>query len=180
MQKSQRGFTLIELLVVIAIIGILSSVVLASMRTSRARSRDATRIAQIKQLQTALELYYLENGRYPISASCGATIPGSSWCNSVQSLSAGRWIRHNGANALNGVISVDPIDPLQGTTANWGPLNGGTYYYFSNDGRWYMLVYGLELYPHAIEQTDGVRDCANTLFHYGSGINGILTVGGNC
>lgn len=58
MNHKQRGFTLIELLVVIAIIGILSSVVLASLNSARQKSRDARRIADIKQLQTALELYY--------------------------------------------------------------------------------------------------------------------------
>lgn len=64
----QRGFTLIELLVVIAIIGILSSVVLASLNTARAKSRDARRVADIKQLQTALELYYDANSsNYPVN-----------------------------------------------------------------------------------------------------------------
>ena len=52
------GFTLIELLVVIAIIGILASVVLASLNSARAKSRDARRIADVKQMQLAMELYY--------------------------------------------------------------------------------------------------------------------------
>ena len=56
--KSSRGFTLIELLVVIAIIGILSSVVLASLNSARSKGRDARRISDLKQLQLALELYY--------------------------------------------------------------------------------------------------------------------------
>lgn len=55
--KSNRGFTLIELLVVIAIIGILSSVVLASLNGARKKGRDARRIADIKQLRVALEMY---------------------------------------------------------------------------------------------------------------------------
>jgi len=64
-----RGFTLIELLVVIAIIGILSSVVLASLNSARQKSRDARRISDIKQLQLALEMYYDSNNGYPTSTA---------------------------------------------------------------------------------------------------------------
>jgi general secretion pathway protein G len=61
-----RGFTLIELLVVIAIIGILSSVVLASLNTARLKSRDTRRLSDVKQLQLALALYYDSNSSgYP-------------------------------------------------------------------------------------------------------------------
>ena len=63
--QSQRGFTLIELLVVIAIIGILSSIVLASLNSARQKGRDARRISDIQQLQLALELYYDANSQYP-------------------------------------------------------------------------------------------------------------------
>lgn len=65
--KGNRGFTLIELLVVIAIIGILSSVVLASLSTARNKGTDAKRISEMKQLQTVMELYHLDNGMYPAS-----------------------------------------------------------------------------------------------------------------
>ena len=64
-QHPTAGFTLIELLVVIAIIGILSSVVLASLSSARAKSRDARRMSDLRQVQTALELYYSDFGRYP-------------------------------------------------------------------------------------------------------------------
>ena len=64
-KKTERGFTLIELLVVIAIIGMLSSVVLASLNGARKKARDARRVADLKQLQTALELYYSDNVAYP-------------------------------------------------------------------------------------------------------------------
>ena len=64
------GFTLIELLVVIAIIGILSSVVLASLNSARSKGRDARRLSDIKQLQLALELWYDANGsEYPDALS---------------------------------------------------------------------------------------------------------------
>jgi prepilin-type N-terminal cleavage/methylation domain-containing protein len=60
----KKGFTLIELLVVIAIIGILSSVVLASLNTSRARGNDAKVQAQATGLRSAAEVYYSENQHY--------------------------------------------------------------------------------------------------------------------
>lgn len=67
-----RGFTLIELLVVIAIIGMLSSVVLASLNSARGKARDARRLSDLNQLRTALELYRDTNNRYP-----GSTLSGS-------------------------------------------------------------------------------------------------------
>ncbi|OGG53489.1 hypothetical protein A3H16_01780 [Candidatus Kaiserbacteria bacterium RIFCSPLOWO2_12_FULL_53_8] len=62
----KRGFTLIELLVVIAIIGILSSIVLASLNSARKKGRDARRISDIKQMQLALELSYDAAATYPL------------------------------------------------------------------------------------------------------------------
>ena len=72
-QRTNRGFTLIELLVVIAIIGILSSVVLSSLNSARGKARDAKRKSELKQLQTALELYYSDNSAYPVD--CWNTSP---------------------------------------------------------------------------------------------------------
>lgn len=62
----RQGFTLIELLVVIAIIGILASIVLASLNSARKKGRDARRIADLNQLQKALTLYFDDNSQqYP-------------------------------------------------------------------------------------------------------------------
>jgi prepilin-type N-terminal cleavage/methylation domain-containing protein len=68
MLKKQRGFTLIELLVVIAIIGLLASIILASLDQARKKGRDARRVADVKEVQLALELYYDANNGYPSSA----------------------------------------------------------------------------------------------------------------
>lgn len=76
LRNSKKGFTLIELLVVIAIIGLLSSVVMASLNAARVSARDAKRASEVRQLKTALELYYDSNGFYPSVGceGCGVAI----------------------------------------------------------------------------------------------------------
>ena len=61
----QRGFTLIELLVVIAIVGILASVVLASLNNARDKGEDSAIMQEMMQLQTAFELLRSDTGLYP-------------------------------------------------------------------------------------------------------------------
>lgn len=61
-----KGFTLVELLVVIAIIGLLSTLAVVALGSARSKARDARRISDIKQIQTALELYFADAGIYPI------------------------------------------------------------------------------------------------------------------
>ena len=77
LRKNNSGFTLIELLVVIAIIGLLSSIILASLNSARVKARDAKRITSIRQLQTALELYFDSNGSYPLDLSFPRDCSGS-------------------------------------------------------------------------------------------------------
>lgn len=69
MRNSNKGFTLIELLVVIAIIGLLSTLAVVALNSARQRSRDAKRVADIRQIQTALELSFSETNAYPTEAT---------------------------------------------------------------------------------------------------------------
>lgn len=193
-QNKKRGFTLIELLVVIAIIGILSSVVLASLNSARLKARDAQRLSEVRQLQTALELYYNENGHYPISAGCGGSGTLSGWCNSIQTKVGDHWIEDNGTeNVLAPFISKDPVDPKQGTVVTDLQTDGGSSIsYFSagygGPGKWYMIVFGLENHSNKIQDQDGVTTCdvpGNSpprRFHYGNldGTDGIVTLGVSC
>ena len=67
--KNKKGFTLIELLVVIAIIGLLSTLAVVSLNSARSKARDARRTSDIRQIQTALDMYYNDQGEYPTEAS---------------------------------------------------------------------------------------------------------------
>ena len=68
----KKGFTLIELLVVVAIIGILASVVLASLSTARGKGNDAKAKSQLDNMRSAAEIYYSTNGHYGTAATTSA------------------------------------------------------------------------------------------------------------
>lgn len=95
-KKLQAGFTLIELLVVITIIGLLSSVVLASLNTARQKARIARAQSDLKQLQLAFEMFLDDRNEYPPFGSdlCSACSnpPNSTWVNVVDELVSGRYM----------------------------------------------------------------------------------------
>lgn len=96
-KTAKHGFTLIELLVVISIIGILATLVVANMNAARSRARDSVRKADLKNVQTALRVYYNDKGSYPAAS---AVVWGSQ-------LSLGTTV----------YMSKLPVDPLPGNPA---------------------------------------------------------------
>ena len=110
----KRGFTLIELLVVISIIGLLSSVVLSSLDSARAKSRDARRLEQIHQLQVAFNMYASDNGgNFPAAGGCIGLSDGSTCWNGYTHNSGGSG--YGGSTALMSAIAPympsPPADP---------------------------------------------------------------------
>ncbi len=99
MIKSNKGFTLIELLVVIAIIGLLSTLAVVSLNNARSKARDARRTADLKTIQSALELSKGDNSNSAIFAMPAAG-PGA-WASLGTSASFL-------ANYLPGGMPVDP------------------------------------------------------------------------
>jgi len=115
MRKNSDGFTLIELLVVIAIIGILSSVVLASLNTARQKSRDARRLSDIGQLELAFELYFDSCRQYPVAA-VGSLVP-----------LAGESTGCSGTTQWSTFMTNNPDDPTTGVQYGYSVNASGLY-----------------------------------------------------
>jgi prepilin-type N-terminal cleavage/methylation domain-containing protein len=168
-KHSKKGFTLIELLVVIAIIGILSSVVLASLSTARQKSRDAKRISDLGQVQLALELYFDRIQSYPSTTPsiCGA---GAAACVGTANGATGKDAAIIGLAATNQAFL--PKAPV--------PAGGGgasiAYYYIGIDSAAaectaatqsctsYMLGATLERTDNTVLTSDADQALAGSLF----------------
>ena len=163
MQRTkQKGFTLIELLVVIAIIGLLASIVLVSLNSARKKGRAAKRAADMRQIQTALEMYYDTNNSYPN--------PGWGWrseCNA--------WGGFSANNVIPGLVptymSVFPSDPSMNKSASTA-----CYLYLSNGADYALLDHNITEFSSADYQSqpslvDPTRDSGpNGCVVDGSGI----------
>ena len=123
---NKKGFTLIELLVVIAIIGLLSTLAVIALGSAREKARDAKRLADLKQMQTALEFYYTENSAYPESQVAQNLGAGAFTC-----LGNGGF---DAAGCANPIVGQVPV----------GPAAGENYTYTSADGTDYVITATLE------------------------------------
>ncbi|EKD76564.1 MAG: hypothetical protein ACD_43C00058G0002 [uncultured bacterium] len=134
-RKTNQGFTLIELLIVIAIIGLLATLAIVSLSTAQQKARDAKRIADLKQIQNAVELYNSEhNGAYPIASAAANNI----WAGTAAPAFA---------FALNPYLTNMPQDPT----------NDGTYYYAygsTSTGTAYFVGATLEADNSALDGDD--------------------------
>jgi len=125
----QAGFTLIELLIVVAIIGILTTIVTANFVGVRQRARDATRKSDIRQIQSALELYRSDNGEYPVNLSTFRLT--TSPC-----MTSGELASIGGTVYMKKV----PCDPLGSASSVYYDGN----YFYSSDGSTYNLAACIE------------------------------------
>jgi len=102
---TKKGFTLIELLVVIAIIGLLSTLAVVALGQARLKARDSKRLSDLKQIQTALELYYTDQNAYPAGSAValgGASAKCLSSTNGIAAACAG--------TTYMGLIPLDPTN----------------------------------------------------------------------
>lgn len=138
--------TLVELMVVFGLIGILITTLATAtnFNTQIKRSRDAVRKNDLKQLQNALELYYDDNGAYPIPAlSAGAL-----WSSSEVGETTCPQAQYGGTNWIPGIASSYirqlPHDPKGGNSTIPGGCSSNpcksAYWYRSDDGQSYAIL----------------------------------------
>ncbi|MBP7275433.1 MAG: prepilin-type N-terminal cleavage/methylation domain-containing protein [Kiritimatiellae bacterium] len=108
--RRDHGFTLIELLVVLAITGLLMGLVLQPLSAAREKAKVAKVIAELRQLEIALEMYHGDHDRYPpVRVSCN-TSERDHWCSLPPELVEGEYLsgggKYAGASAMQ-----DPFNP---------------------------------------------------------------------
>lgn len=159
-QRAGAGFSLIEILVVIAIVGVLASIIFASLNSARQKGRNAKRIADLYELRQAVELYLTANSRLPGSVGPG-NCGDADGCNSTE---AQPWI----PGLTDEYISFVSVDPLN--TASF------RYRYRSSGGDSYELDAPIEGEGQRAENDSGnANTCPSaTTCRYEIGSNSAL------
>lgn len=131
--SNARGFTLVELLVVIAVLAVIVTWATVSFTSSRSKARDTQRVHDIKEIQTALEMYYSRHQYYPTAITAGQAL------------------------AANGVTYLDVVP------ANPSPRTDGdcpdSEYKYSGSGSNYVLSFCLGSGSGAV--ASGTNHCSN-------------------
>ena len=133
-KKFQKGFTLVELLIVVAIIGVLATLLMVNFIAVRQRARDAERKSDIRQIQSALELFRSDEGLYPNASPPTTTLYNGASCPDSSALAVLDPTTQN----KNTYMAKIPCDPN-----GIGYYNAGEYFY-SGGGSTYTLGACLE------------------------------------
>lgn len=128
---NKKGFTLIELLVVIAIIALLSTLAVVALGNARQKSRDAKRLSDIKQIQTALELYFTDQNGYPVSAEALVLGGANAKCLGANGFKSGGTGNECTAPVYMGAIPANPTP-------------GGADYSYTGSASTYAVTFTLE------------------------------------
>lgn len=152
--KLNSGFTIIELIVVIAIIAVLAIIVLTNVNKYISKARDAARVADIAQIQKALEMYYIDNNAYPSFTG---------WTCSNNYLCGTQWSAFAGALQPTYIGNL-PVDPINSTHGLISMGNGNYLFQYEvynttstfGSCKGYVIMYELENGPAT---SPGFTDC---------------------
>lgn len=130
-ENSAKGFTLIELLIVVAIIGVLATLLMANFVGVRQRARDAQRKSDLRQIQSALELYRADNGSYVLALpSCGGSslaLNGTTYMQTVPcDPLGGNYTYSSNGTTYSIVACLENANDNQKDATNVSPCNGTT------------------------------------------------------
>jgi general secretion pathway protein G len=135
-KKFTPGFTIVELLIVIVVIGILAAITIVAYNGVQVKARDSVRIAKVKSISKAIDLYYVDNGRYPpiqdgngSESACGSQTDNWGHCDRNKIL----------ADSLVSYIKIDPTSLSNATQGNY-------YYHYTSQSSDNYQTYGLMVY----------------------------------
>jgi prepilin-type N-terminal cleavage/methylation domain-containing protein len=152
-KQKQDAFTIVELLIVIVVIAVLATISIVVYTGVQGRARDSVRIAKIKSIEKALELYKLDSGTYPqiqdgggYETTCGSQTDNWGHCDRMKLL----------ADLVAPYMKIDPVSLSDATQGAYGyyytssPINNYQTYGFrvnlegnggGNDGGYYSNAY---------------------------------------
>lgn len=145
MWAKQKGFTIVELLIVIVVIGILAAIVIVAYNGVQGKARDSARIAKVKSIAKAIELYYVDNGTYPQildgqgrETVCGSQTDNWGHCDRNKILS----------DMLAPYLKIDPTSLSDATQGNY-------WYWYTSQAADNYQTYGMMVY---LESNGGQND----------------------
>jgi type II secretory pathway pseudopilin PulG len=110
-------------LVVIAVIGLLSSIVLVSMRGAREKGRDGRRFQDIPEIVRALQLYWFDHSQYPVrTCPCGD----GNW--ETSDADPDQWMEYLEPYFSGAKTPVDPVNKRVEGFYFFGPRPGNYFY----------------------------------------------------
>jgi prepilin-type N-terminal cleavage/methylation domain-containing protein len=164
--NNNKGFTLIELLMVIAIMGILSSIVIATINNSRAKARDAIRKQDLYQAKIAINLYYDKYGNWLGTGSgCGRLGNGYGYFSYTDGSSY--LVAMSQCLVDEGLTSKEIVDPSGARSGSNSTNSIYNYMKWNCSGGNSYIFAKLETVAQSTTATDGVSCCTDCDTVYG-------------
>lgn len=144
--------TKIELLIVLLVIGVLGLISAVAVTMARERTRDATRLAHVREVQDALESYFSDKGAYPLAADEIALGQSTTLCLADDGFDCS--IAPDGA-----YLEIVPSPPAKGLKERVSCAGVENAYCYASDGTTYTLEFELENGNRILELSKGAN-CA--------------------